>query len=173
MSSDAKTSGSATKGTSEQISIKSIIRVGVTGGAIGGVFIWIYEAFVWVWAQHLMPLAGIPRNATGLVFGTEVQNSLGFMSYIVGTGIHFVFAFFWGVVFAVIWPYFRRRGYEATLVAVVFAPIVWIAMRVPIILAGNTHPDYYDPAVIIGGFMSHFFFAIPMALYVKPQMARP
>jgi hypothetical protein len=39
-----------------------------------------------------MPLAGIPRNATGLVFGKEAQESLGAMAYIVGTGIHFFFA---------------------------------------------------------------------------------
>jgi hypothetical protein len=36
---------------------------------VGGVCIWIYEAIVWVWAQHQMPLIGIPGNATGLVFG--------------------------------------------------------------------------------------------------------
>ena len=154
------------------MSPRTIIRIGVTGGAIGGVFIWIYEAIAWVWAQHLMPLAGIPRNATGLVFGKQVQDSLGFLSYIVGTAIHFVFAFWWGVVFAFLWPFFRRRDYEATLVAFVFAMIVWIIMRVPIMLAGNAHPDYYDPVVIIGGFMSHFFFAIPMALYVKKRMAQ-
>ncbi|WP_442793456.1 hypothetical protein [Paraburkholderia sp. HP33-1] len=148
-----------------------MLRAGVTGGLIGAVVIWIYEALVWVNAQHLMPLAGIPRNATGLVFGKDVQTSLGIWAYIVGTGIHFVFAIAWGVLFAAIWPYFRRRGYEATLVALFYAVFAWIVMHVAIMIASNNHPDYFDPAVIIGGFMSHIFFTVPLALTVKRLMA--
>ena len=148
----------------------AMIRAGVTGGLIGAVVIWIYEALVWVGAQHMMPLAGIPRNATGLVFGKEVQESLGIWAYIVGTGIHFVFATAWGVLFAAIWPYFRRRGYEATLVALFYAVLAWIAMHVAITIASDNHPNYYDPAVIIGGFMSHIFFTVPLALTVKRHL---
>jgi hypothetical protein len=146
------------------------IRAGLAGGLLGAVTIWIYEAVVWVGVQHLMPLAGIPRNATGLVFGKHVQDSLGALSYVVGTGIHFAFALGWGVVFALIWPTFRRRGYEATLVALFFAAALWIVMHVAIAIAGPNHPDYLDPMVIIGGFMSHFFYAVPLALYVKHRM---
>src|SRR5579875_3134664 len=94
-----------------------VLSAGIAGGLTGAVIIWIYEALVWVGAQHLMPLAGIPRNATGLVFGKDVQDGLGFGSYVVGTLIHFAFAIGWGVLFALIWPYFCRRGWEATLVA--------------------------------------------------------
>jgi hypothetical protein len=148
-----------------------MLRAGVIGGLIGAVVIWIYEALVWVGAQHLMPLAGIPRNATGLVFGKDVQTSLGIWAYIVGTGIHFTFAIAWGVLFAAIWPYFRRRGYEATLVALFYAVFAWIVMHVAIMIASNNHPDYFDPAVIIGGFMSHIFFTVPLALTVKRLMA--
>src|ERR1700726_4002517 len=96
---------------------KQIVRAGLLGGLTGGVIIWIYEAVVWVGAQHLMPLAGIPRNATGLVFGKDVQEAIGIWAYVVGTAIHFVFSIAWGILFATIWPYFRRRGYEATFVA--------------------------------------------------------
>lgn len=145
-------------------------RAGLIGGLLGGVIIWIYEAIVWVGIQHLMPLAGIPRNATGLVFGKGVQDELGAISYVVGTGIHFVFALAWGVVFALIWPSFRRRGYEATLVALFFAIVLWIVMHVAIAIASSNHPDYLDPMVIIGGFMSHFFYAVPLALYVKHRL---
>jgi hypothetical protein len=70
---------------------RQIVRAGLIGGLVGGVTIWIYEAIVWVGAQHLMPLAGIPRNATGLVFGKAVQDSLGPLAYVVGTAIHFFF----------------------------------------------------------------------------------
>ena len=42
------------------------VRAGLIGGLIGGVSIWIYEAIVWVGVQHLMPLGGIPRNATNI-----------------------------------------------------------------------------------------------------------
>jgi len=151
---------------------KAAIQIGLMGGLVGGVIIWIYEAVVWVGAQHLMPLAGIPRNATGLVFGADVQTSLGWLAYVVGTFIHFLFAVMWGVLFAYIWPYFRRRGYEATLVALPYAMIAWIVMHLAIMVASDNHPNYYDPNVIIGGFMSHFFFAVPMALYVKDRMAK-
>ena len=33
--------------------------------------------------------------------------------------------------------------------------------------------DYYDPIVIIGGFMSHFFFTVPLALVVKNRSEAP
>jgi hypothetical protein len=147
------------------------IRSGLLGGLAGGVIIWCYEAIVWVGIQHLMPLAGIPRNATGLVFGKEVQDSLGAAAYVVGTGIHFVFALAWGVVFAFMWPAFRRRGYEATLVALFYAIAIWIVMHVAIMIASTNHPDYFDPTVVIGGFMSHFFYAVPLALIVKRRLA--
>jgi hypothetical protein len=64
---------------------RQIIRAGLLGGLVGGVVIWIYEAIVWVGVQHLMPMAGIPRNATGLVFGKAVQDQLGALAYLVGT----------------------------------------------------------------------------------------
>jgi hypothetical protein len=147
------------------------IRIGLLGGLIGGVVIWIYEAIVWVGVQHLMPLAGIPRNATGLVFGKDVQDSLGAVAYLVGTGIHFFFALAWGVAFAWTWPYFARRGYEASLVGMFFAVILWIVMHVAIALASSNHPNYLDPSVIIGGFMSHLFYAVPLALFVKQRLA--
>jgi hypothetical protein len=69
-----------------------------------------------------------------------------------------------------IWPYFRRRGYEATLVALFFAVIVWVVMHVAIALVSANHPNYLDPNVVIGGFMSHLFFAVPLALIVKQRL---
>ncbi|SAK73524.1 hypothetical protein AWB79_04247 [Caballeronia hypogeia] len=151
--------------------LQMVLRAGAAGGLAGAIIIWIYEALVWVGAQHLMPLAGIPRNATGLVFGKAFQESIGIWAYVVGTGIHFVFAIGWGVLFALIWPYFRRRGFEATLVALFYAIFAWIAMHVAIAIASDNHPNYLDPAVIIGGFMSHFCFTIPLALIVKKMLA--
>lgn len=148
-----------------------LIRAGLLGGLVGGVIIWIYEAIVWVGVQGLMPLAGIPRNATGLVFGKEVQDGLGALAYVVGTGIHFFFCFAWGVLLALIWPIFRRRGYEATLVAMFYAVVIWIVMHAAIMVVSSFHPNYYDPVVIIGGFMSHFFYTVPLALIVKQRLA--
>jgi hypothetical protein len=147
------------------------LRAGALGGLVGAVVIWIYEAIVWVGAQHLMPLAGIPRNATGLVFGKAVQESLGGGAYVVGTGIHFVFAIAWGAGFALMWPGLRRRGIEATLAALFYAVFAWIVMHVAIALAGDNHPNYLDPVVIVGGFMSHIFFTVPLALVVKNRLS--
>ncbi|HWK53381.1 MAG TPA: hypothetical protein VNR18_03355 [Hyphomicrobiales bacterium] len=147
------------------------IRAGLAGGLLGGVVIWIYEAVVWVGIQHQMPLAGIPRNATGLVFGPGVQESLGVGSYLVGTAIHFVFALGWGVLFALLWPGLRRRGWEATLAALFYAVFAWIVMHAAIMVVSDSHPDYFDPNVVIGGFMSHLFFTVPLALLVKHRLA--
>lgn len=144
-----------------------MVRAGLIGGLVGGATIWVYEALVWVGAQHLMPLAGIPRNAVGLVFGKDLQDSLGAGAYVLGTIIHLVFALGWGVLFAFIWPYFRRRGFEATFVALFYAVAAWIVMHVAIMIASANHPNYFDPNVIVGGFMSHFFYAVPLALVVK------
>src|ERR1700732_1432482 len=149
---------------------RQMVRAGLLGGLGGGVVIWIYEAIVWVGVQHLMPMAGIPRNATGLVFGKGVQESLGALAYVVGTGIHFFFCFAWGVLFAFVWPYFRRRGYEATLVALFYAVSIWIVKHVASAIVSNNHPNYLDPFVIIGGFMSHFFYTVPLALIVKQRL---
>jgi hypothetical protein len=147
------------------------IKAGLAGGLVGGIVIWLYEAVVWVGVQQLMPLVGIPRNATGLVFGKSVQEALGPLAYVVGTSIHFGFALAWGVAFAFAWPWFQRRGWEATLVALLFAPMLWILMHVAIAIASSNHPDYTDPVVIIAGFMSHIFFTVPLALIVKHQLS--
>jgi hypothetical protein len=156
-----------TSASTDRLEPRRLLRAGATGGLVGGVVIWIYEALVWVGVQHSMPLAGIPRNATGLVFGRDLQQSLGWLAYVLGTGIHFFFSIAWGLLFAWLWPYFRRRGYEATLVALFYAVVAWIVMHAAIMVASDNHPDYYDPVVVIGGFMSHFFFTVPLALIVK------
>src|ERR1700761_8768845 len=131
------------------------IRAGVFGGLTGGVCIWIYEAIVWVGIQHQMPLSGIPANATGLVFGKAVQASLGLGAYALGTIILFAFAMAWGVLFALIWPAFCRRGWEATLLALFYAVFAWVLMHAAIAMVSANHPNYLDPTVVIGGFMSH------------------
>lgn len=155
----------------ENIDKKHTLTAGATGGLLGGVVIWIYEALVWVGVQHQMPLSGISKNATGLVFGQDVQTSLGFFSHVIGTAIHFFFSAAWGVLFALIWPWFRRRGVEATFVALFYAMVAWIVMHALISIASDNHPDYLDPNVIIGGFMSHFVFTVTLALYVKRRLA--
>ena len=66
---------------------------------------------------------------------------------------------------------FRRRGYEATLVAMVYAVVIWVVMHAAIMVASNDHPNYFDPMVVIGGFMSHFFYTVPLALIVKQRLA--
>jgi hypothetical protein len=76
------------------------------------------------------------------------------------------------VLFAILWPFFRRRGVDATLVALFYAMVAWVVMYAAIAIASSNHPDYFDPNVIIGGFMSHFFYAVPVALIVKRGLAQ-
>jgi hypothetical protein len=160
------------KGNASSIAaaVNAAVIAGVNAGVTGGIIIWIYEALVWVGVQHQMPLIGIPRNAVGLVFGAAVQESLGFGAYVLGTAIHFFFSAAWGVLFALLWPWFRRRGYEATFIALPYAVFAWIVMHAAIMVVSDNHPNYYDPVVIIGGFMSHIFFTVPMALIVKKRL---
>lgn len=143
------------------------VRAGVAGGLLGGACIWVYEAVVWAGVQHLLPLAAIPANATGLMFGKPVQQGLGIWASVLGTMTHFGFAAIWGVGFAAIWPWFRQRGWEATTLALPFAALLWVVMHAAIVLAGHEHPNYFDPNVIIGGVMSHLFYAVPLALFVR------
>jgi hypothetical protein len=164
---DATASVFAPDGSSRE---RSVIEAGAVGGLVGGVCIWIYEAIVWVWAEQQMPLYGIPGNATGLVFGKATQQALGLFSYVLGTAIHFFFCVFWGILFAALWPRFRDRQYEATLVALFFAAVVWVVMHIAIVLVSSNHPNYLDPNVIVGGLMSHIFFAVPLALVVKRRL---
>jgi hypothetical protein len=51
-----------------------------------------------------------------------------------------------------------------------FAIVLWIVMHVAIAIVTNDHPNYLDPFVVIGGFMSHFFYAVPLALIVKQRL---
>ena len=62
------------------------------------------------------------------------------------------------------------RFYEATLAALFYAVFIWIVMHAAIMVATNDHPNYFDPNVVIGGFMSHLFYAVPLALYVKKRL---
>jgi hypothetical protein len=91
---------------------------------------------------------------------------------VLGTAIHVAFALTWGMLFAVIWPFFRRRGFEATLVALFYAMVAWIVMHATIVVVSSNHPNYFDPNVVIGGFMSQLFFTVPLALIVKQRLAR-
>ena len=77
------------------------------------------------------------------------------------------------MLFAFIWPSLRRGGIEARLAALFYAVIAWIAMHVAIAIAFSSHPDYLDPNMVIGGFMSRFFFTVPLALIIKRQLSVP
>jgi hypothetical protein len=163
--------GALADDTAAATSPRQAILAGAVAGLVGGVTIWVYEALVWVGVQHQMPLSGIPANATGLVFGKAAQAGLGLGAYVVGTAIHFAFAMAWGVLFAFIWPFLRARRVEATLAALFYAVLAWVVMHLAIMAVSTSHPNYADPNVIIGGFMSHFFFTVPLALVVKHRLA--
>ena len=81
------------------------------GGVVGGACIWIYEASVWVWAQHQMPLIGIPGNATGLAFGKGVAGAGLILLFVEDCNSLFLLRCV-GRSFRGVWPYFRRRRYE-------------------------------------------------------------
>ena len=153
------------------VSRAETIKIGALAGLIGGVSIWIYEIVVWVNIQHIMALSGLAQNAVGLVFGNPMKVQLGFpVASALGAAIHFGFSAAWGALFAFIWPFFRKRGFEATLVALFYAVFAWIVMHLAIMVAGPDHPNYGDQLVILNGFMSHFFFTVPMAVIVKKRL---
>ena len=92
---------------------------GLAGGFVGAVTIWIYEAVVGRGATSV-PLAGIPRNAVGLVFGKDVQDCSG-GGVCPRHGHLLVFALAWGVCSPSCGRSLRWRGFEATLVALFYA----------------------------------------------------
>ena len=149
-----------------------MIRAGLAGGVVGGACIWVYEALVWARVQHLLPFSAIPANATGLMFGKAVQQGLGTWASVLGTLTHLGFAIVWGAGFAAIWRWFRQRGWEPTTLALPFALVLWVAMHSAIMIAGHEHPNYLDPKVVIGGVMSHLFFAVPLALVVRTLLPK-
>jgi uncharacterized membrane protein YagU involved in acid resistance len=52
-----------------------------------------------------------------------------------------------------------------------YAVIIWIVMHAAIMVATTSHPDYFDPTVVISGFISHLFYTVPLALVVKRRLA--
>jgi uncharacterized membrane protein len=67
-----------------------------------------------------------------------VQASLGLLAYVLGTFIHFLFAVFWGVLFASIWPWFRRRDLKPRSWHAL-PMIAWIVMHAAIMVASDNH----------------------------------
>ena len=61
-------------------------------------------------------------------------------------------------------------GAGRTALAMSACPAGFACKRGPHPVASASHPDYLDPNVIIGGFMSHFF-TVPLALIVKQRLA--
>jgi hypothetical protein len=73
-------------------------------------------------------------------------------------------------VFVFAWPYFRRSGYEATLVALFFAIVLWIvnAHRDRCRNGGPSElprPKRNDRWLDVA-----FFYAVPLALIVKKRL---
>ena len=47
--------------------------------------------------------------------------------------------------------------------------LLWLVTHVVIAVAGD-HPDYLNSAVVIGGFMSHLFYTVALALIVRRRL---
>jgi hypothetical protein len=155
------------KGGDGASSSASAIRTAFTAGLIGGACIWVYEALVWAGAQQLMPAAAGP-NGIGLVFGKAFQQWLSVLASVLGVSVHFRFTMPGGQFSHLPSRWFQRRGWEATVLALFYAVILWIVMHLGIAIASYDHPCA-DPVAIIGGFMSHFF-TVPLALCVKQRL---
>jgi hypothetical protein len=65
--------------------------------------------------------------------------------------------------------YFRRRGFEATLVAFFYAASAWIVMHIAITVVSTKHPDYHNSVTIIGGRRGAFLFSVLPRLIVKQR----
>jgi len=65
------------------------------------------------------------------------------------------------------WP---GRGTWILSAALALCVILAAGSTRAIAIASDNHPNYLDPFVIIGGFMSHFFYAVPLALIVKQRL---
>jgi hypothetical protein len=143
----------------------AVIRVGLVAGLAGG-------ATIWVGAQHLMPLAGIPRNATGLVFGKAEQDQLGPLAYLIRHGHPPRFLARLGSAVCdhrAALPQPRLRGDAGR-------PLLCRRS-----LDRNTRPDLdrlLEPPGLPRSELHHrrvhvhFFYAVPVALIVKRELAQ-
>lgn len=119
------------------------VSAGLLGGLIGAAAIWVFKG---------------------------VRDGLGAMAYPLGTAIHVAFALAWGGPFALIWPAFRRRGVEATLVALFYAVAAWVVTHLAVAVTSSSRPDDLAPDVVIGGALSHVVLTVPLALAVKGRL---
>ena len=150
------------------------IFAGLIGGIFGGVVFWIYQAAVLVGLQHRLALESIPHYDADMLISKPVQGALNVPIIYLGSEVHFGIAIFWALVFAFIWPTFRRRGYEATYIALFYAAIVWVITAIVIgFVTTADHPNYLDPVEVIAGIFAQLFYAVPMALIVRRFVTEP
>jgi hypothetical protein len=65
----------------------------------------------------------------------------------------------------------RSQGTSGNDFALFYAIAACIVMHAAIAIFSGSHPNYLDPVVVIGGFMSHFCFTVPLALVVKQRLS--
>jgi hypothetical protein len=144
------------------------LRAGAIAGFIGGITIWLYEIVVWVHLLHLRTMQGLFENSAVLAFGPAVAQWPEPLPLIVSALVHFVTAMIWGIVFALLWPWLRARGIEATLAALFFGICAWIVMHNVVLALFSPAPPTYTVYSVLNGFVSHTFaFSVPVALIIK------
>ena len=147
----------------------SALGIGIAAGLVGGITSWIYELVVWV---HFLQLKKSPYDlvvgTASLAFGKRAEAWPGAVQILVSVAVHFGTSLFWGVLFALLWPFFRRRQAEATLVALFFGVFAWVFMHNVLLAAFAPNPPTYTTYSVLNGLVSHTFaFSVPIALVVK------
>jgi len=150
---------------------RNTVCVGAIAGFVGGVTIWLYELIVWVHFLKIRTVRGLLENTAVLAFGHAADAWRPPLALLVSTCVHFLTACAWGIAFAWIWPFFRRRQIEVTLVALFFGVLAWIIMHNIVLAIFSPDPPAYTTYSVLNGFVSHTFgFAVPLALIVKRMM---
>jgi hypothetical protein len=147
------------------------LRAGLISGLVAAGTTWTYEFIVNVYVLRMSSIYAIAQHGALLVFGPRVE-ALGAWTLLIGMGVHFGTSCAWGVVFAMIWPWLRARGFEASLAGVMFGLLACLVMVNILIHVSPMHVKPTLVLVLLSVIFHTLPFGIPLALVVQ-ALLRP
>lgn len=142
------------------------LRAGLIAGLTAAATTWAYEFIVNVYVLKMSSIYTIAQHGALLVFGPRVQ-ALGGWTLLIGMGVHFGTSCFWGILFAMIWPWLRARGFEASLAGVLFGLLACLVMDSIVIHVSPMHVKPTLVLILLSVIFHTLPFGIPLALVVQ------
>jgi hypothetical protein len=142
------------------------LRAGLISGLVAAISTWAYEFIVNVYVLKMSSIYMIAQHGALLVFGPRVQ-ALGQWTLLIGMGVHFGTSCVWGMFFAMVWPWLRARGFEASLAGVLFGLLACLVMVNILIHVSPMHVQPTLVLILLSVIFHTLPFGIPLALVVQ------